>query len=544
MKNIVIYARYSSDAQKRDSIKQQVDACTKYAEMNDMNIVNVYKDEAKTGRNDDRADFQRMLKDSRSNAFEAVLVWKFDRFARNMRDALNNEHILEENGVKVISATELIPDGAIGIIVKAVLLGINEYYSVDLSEKTQRGSSANAQLGKFLGGTVPLGFKIVDREYTIDENTAPYVQKIFSMYASGVSVVEICQYLNDRGIRSSKGAKFNNNSLHTMLKNKRYLGTYIYKDVVILNRIPQIIDKDLFDNVQKILEQNKKNPARKRAKEDYILLGKLFCGHCKDNGVEEEQQKMVGHSGNASKKYCYYKCKNEKNCGKKMVGKQYIEEYVLEQCKLLLTDKNINQIAKKISAIAQKDNANQMLTHLQKQLQYKIKAKENQLKALDTCEDDTIRQEIFARVKELKTEIDNLENSIAIEKTKTLQLNEKEIKYFLTQFRDYDILNIAHRKALVNMLINKIYLYDDHDGDKVTGNYKITIIFNAGKESVEITDTLYKDIKKQTGLDKFCISHDSCHQNRLNTMFKRFFRILIYFSVYLIFDKNIKNQEV
>ena len=178
MKNIVIYARYSSDAQKKDSINQQVNACTKHAEMNDMNIIKIYKDEAKTGRNDDRDEFQRMLRDSRHKAFEAVLVWKFDRFARNMRDALNNEYILEENGVKVISATELIPSGAIGIIVKAVLLGINEYYSVDLSEKTQRGSSANAELGKFLGGTVPLGFKIVDKEYTIDKETAPYVQKM------------------------------------------------------------------------------------------------------------------------------------------------------------------------------------------------------------------------------------------------------------------------------------------------------------------------------------------------------------------------------
>lgn len=518
MQNIVIYARYSSDAQKRDSIKQQVDECTKYAEAHDMNIVKVYKDEAKTGRNDDRDEFQRMLRDSRHNTFDAVLVWKFDRFARNMRDALNNEHILEENGVKVVSATELIPDGAIGIIVKAVLLGINEYYSVDLSEKTQRGSNANAQLGKFLGGTVPFGFKIVNQEYTRDEDTAPYVKKIFSMYASGVSVVEICQYLNDRGIRSSLGAKFNNNSLHTMLKNERYLGTYIYKDVVIPNRIPQLVDKDLFDNVQKILEQNRKNPARKRAKEDYILLGKLFCGHCRDNGVDEEHQKIVGHSGNASRKYCYYKCKNEKNCGKKMVGKQYIEDYVLEKCKSLLTDKNIKMLSKKISDIAKKDNANHLLEHMQKQLQEKERAKDNQLRALDTCDNDIIRQEIFARVKELKAEIDKLESSIAVEKTKTLAFNEEEIKHFLTLYRDYDILSIAHRKALINMLVNKIYLYDDNDGDKITPNYRITIIFNAGKDTVEITDELYKDIKEQTGSDKFCILNDLAHHsNQIRT---------------------------
>lgn len=523
MKNVVIYARYSSEAQKKDSIKQQVEACRRYAENNDMNVVQVYKDEAKTGRNDDRDDFQKMLRESRNGAFEAVLVWKFDRFARNMRDALNNENILEENGVKVISATELIPDGSIGIIVKAVLLGINEYYSADLSEKTQRGSNANAKLGKYLGGTVPFGFEIVDKEYTINEATAPYVKKIFSMYASGMSVVEICQYLNDRGIRSSLGAKFNNNSLHHMLKNERYLGTYIYDNIVIPNRIPQIIDKGLFETVQKILEQNKKNPARKRAKEEYILSDKLYCGNCRDNGIES---KMVGFSGNASKKYCYYKCKNEKICGKKSIGKQYIEEYVLEKCKAMLTDKSIKIIAKKISEIAQKDNSNQLLVHMQNQVKEKTKAKENQLKSLDTCDDDSVRQEIFARVKMLKSEIEQLESSIAIEKTKTLALSEEEISYFLLQFRNYDILNIAHRKALINMLINKIYLYDTPDGREK--NYKITIVFNAGKETVEITEDLYRDISDNVNVENICISHDSAHQygNRLTVVFmrvKRFF---------------------
>ncbi|MBR0089150.1 MAG: hypothetical protein IJP94_04830, partial [Clostridia bacterium] len=97
----------------------------------------------------------------------------------------------------------------------------------------------------------------------------------------------------------------------------------------------------------------------------------------------------------------------------------------------------------------------------------------------------------------------------------TLALNEEEIKCFLTQFRDYDILNIAHRKALINMLVNRIYLYDSHDGGKKKNNYKITVIFNAGKETVEITEELYKDIKSNTGLDKFCILNDSLHQSKI-----------------------------
>ena len=119
-----------------------------------------------------------------------------------------------------------------------------------------------------------------------------------------------------------------------------------------------------------------------------------------------------------------------------------------------------------------------------------------------------------------------MESSIAIEKTKTLALSEEEISYFLLQFRNYDILNIAHRKALINMLINKIYLYDAPDGREK--NYKITIVFNAGKETVEITEDLYRDISDNVNAENICISHDSGHQygNRLTVVFmrvKRFF---------------------
>lgn len=104
-----------------------------------------------------------------------------------------------------------------------------------------------------------------------------------------------------------------------------------------------------------------------------------------------------------------------------------------------------------------------------------------------------------------------MESSIAIEKTKTLALSEEEISYFLLQFRNYDILNIAHRKALINMLINKIYLYDAPDGREK--NYKITIVFNAGKETIEITEDLYRDISDNVNVENICISHDSGHQS-------------------------------
>lgn len=515
MKNIVIYARYSSEAQKKDSITQQVKACKEFAAKNDMSVIQVYKDEAKTGRNDDRDAFQKMLRDSKSKAFEAVLVWKFDRFARNMRDALNNEHILEENGVKVISATELIPEGSIGIIVKAVLLGINEYYSADLSEKSQRGSKDNAEKCLYNGGTVPFGFKIVDKHYVIDEKKAKWVEKIYTMYANGKRVSEICEYLNSMGIKSSTGADFNKNSLHKMLENKKYIGTYIYGDVEIPNGIPRIISDELFEMVQK----TKVAPGRKPKNPDegYILSGKLFCGNCKDK--YNKDVKMTGHSAYGShseRKYAYYKCNNEKNCDSRMVSKEYIEDFVLQKCRSVLTDSNISRIAKKIYAIVKNDSVNLHLNDLQRELNKKEKEKETMMNAVSKYEgdNDEVIKDFFKKIEEKDSEIRGLQAEIAKERTKTMGVDETEIRFFLKQFRDYDLLNIAHRKAIINMLVNKIYLYD-HNGDDETDNYKITIILNSGKDKVEITDKLYSDIQQDIQDTELCKLNNSGHHKNL-----------------------------
>ena len=500
--NIVIYARYSSEAQKEDSIIQQVNECKKYAELHGHTVIDEYKDKAESGRTDNRPNLQRMLRDSRSGAFEAVLVWKFDRFSRNMRDALNNEYILEQNGVEIISATEVIPKGAIGIITKAVLLGTNEYYSVDLAEKTSRGTMAIAEECKYTGGVVPLGYKInKEGKYKIDDDTKDLVKKIFSMYANGKTIVGICNYFNDSGLTTTRGNKFKPNSFHTILKNEKYIGIYVYKDVRIEDGVPRIIDDDLFEEVQLKLQENKKLGARERAFEEYILTGKLFCGHCSNS---EHDTMMVGHSGYAKgkTKYCYYKCKNGKTCDKKMIGKDYIEEVVIDMCKSILTDKNIENISKAVAELAKNEKANQLLIALEKSLKTKIKEKNNLKIALRECEDSSLRQEIFSDLKQIAPEIEELEKNIAIEKTKVIGVNEDEIRFFLTQFQKYDILNVAHRKEIIKLLVNKIYLYDD----------KVTITFNSGKDTVDITFEFADKITKIDSKSDLCLLPNSLYQ--------------------------------
>ena len=157
----VIYARYSSDSQREESIDGQIRECTEYAERNGITILGSYVDRALSARTDDRPDFQRMIKDSEKHTFDVVIVWKLDRFARNRYDSAHYKAALRKNGVKVISATEKISEGSEGILMEAVLEGMAEYYSAELSEKVVRGLTENAYKCKFNGGTLPLGYTII-----------------------------------------------------------------------------------------------------------------------------------------------------------------------------------------------------------------------------------------------------------------------------------------------------------------------------------------------------------------------------------------------
>ena len=140
----VIYARYSSDSQREASIEGQLRDCKDYAEKNGITVVGTYIDRAYSAKTDDRPDFQRMIKDSAKKIFDVVLVWKLDRFARNRYDSARYKIQLKKNGVKLMSATEIISEGPEGIILESVLEGYAEYYSADLAENVLLPKSTRA----------------------------------------------------------------------------------------------------------------------------------------------------------------------------------------------------------------------------------------------------------------------------------------------------------------------------------------------------------------------------------------------------------------
>lgn len=221
----VIYARYSSDNQREESTEGQLRECTAFAQKNDITILRNYIDRAFSAKTDNRPAFQEMIKDSGKKLFDVIIVWKLDRFARNRYDSARYKAALKKNGVKVVSATEVISDGAEGIILESVLEGYAEYYSADLSEKVIRGMTENALKGKFNGGRLPIGY-IVDEEHhlQIDPTTAPFILEAYKRYADGATMTQIRDLLNEQGVSSKRGMPMNYNNVQLLLHNRRYIG--------------------------------------------------------------------------------------------------------------------------------------------------------------------------------------------------------------------------------------------------------------------------------------------------------------------------------
>lgn len=490
----VIYARYSSDSQREESIEGQLRECTAFAEKNGITVLRHYIDRAVSAKTDNRPEFQNMIKDSSKKLFDIIIVWKLDRFARNRYDSARYKAQLKKNGVKVVSATEVISDGAEGIILESMLEGFAEYYSVDLSEKVVRGMTDNALKCMFNGGTLPMGYMIdAEQHFQVDPVTAPFVLEAFKQYDEGATMTEIRDRLNARGMKNTRGNPLTYNSVQHLLKNRRYIGEYKYRDIIVPDGIPAIVPKDLFDRVQERLEKNKKAPARHKAEDDYLLTTKLFCGYC---GAY-----LCGESGTSRTGivHHYYKCvsvkKKRTECHKKPVRKQWIEDLVVNETMDMLNDtKAIEAIISTVMDLQERDNEN--LPLYEQQLQEASTGIRNLLNAI---QQGILTKSTKARLEELEAKKEELENRISNEKlAKPPKVSREFMEFWLDRFRRLDVTEQSHRKMLIDTFVNAMYLYDD----------KILITFNykEGTKTITFSDVQEAVNSAASGSDMDCLT--------------------------------------
>lgn len=469
--DVCLYLRYSSERQKEQSIEGQLRDCIAYCKRKNYRIVAIYVDRALTARKDveKRVRFQQMITDSVHRAWALIIVWKLDRFARNREDSAIFKMRLRKNGVRVESATESISTKPEGIILEAVLEGIAEYYSAELSEKITRGMRESALKGRSVGGHVPLGYKIENHKLVIDPATAHIVQEAFQLYANGETVANICRIFNSKGYRTAKGVEFNRNSFKSIFKNERYIGIYKYRDIRQEGGIPAIIDRELFDEVSYRLSKNAEAPARGKAKVDYLLAGKLFCGHC---GTA-----MNGESGTSKTGavYHYYKCYKQKksgNCDKKALRKEYIEHIVAQDAMALMTDEVIEEMAD--MAVAQSDQDLKENTKIPELTVKREEVEQAILNITKVIEKGVASDTLLDRLVQLEKDKKNIMKQLAEEEKYIYRVDREQIIFWLSKFKDGNIEDGDFRRHLIDLIVNSVTVWDEPDGFRITTAYNLT----------------------------------------------------------------------
>lgn len=467
IKTACLYLRYSSSNQTEQSIEGQMHVCQDFCKRHNIRIVEMYIDRATSASKDieKRVEFLKMIKDSEKGNFNAVIVYKLDRFARSRYDSATYKYRLKRNGVQLISATENITQDPEGIILESVLEGMAEFYSAELSQKINRGMRESAMKHNSIGGAIPLGYKTVDKKLVIDETTAPIVREAFQMYADGESVAEICRTFNNRGYKTSKGTRFGKSSFTKIFRNEKYIGVYKYHDYRAEDVIPPIIDKDLWDRVQVRVGKIKKAPARNKARHTYLLTGKLFCGHCGS---------AMNADGN-SQGYLYYRCYGKKNldkqCNKRNMEKNLIERLVAQDAMSFLTDEYIEKIATiACDRNKQEIESDSPIPVIRDRIRQVDVSLNNLLKAIET---GSAPDMLVKRMGELETEKKDMEVQLKKEMAHQVYIDKEQVIFWLEKFREGDINDEEFCQTVIDLFVNSVTVWDEPD-DK----FKITIAYN------------------------------------------------------------------
>lgn len=500
MANGVIYARYSSNHQREESIEGQLRECKAFAKAQNIDIINTYIDRALSAKTDDRPGFLKMIADSSRRAFDYVIVYQLDRFARNRYDSAFYKMKLKKNGVKVLSAKENITNDPAGIILESVLEGMAEYYSVELAQKVKRGMTENALAARWASGRIPFGYKVDAQKHLIPDPVAGRaVTTIFLRFARGEKIKSIVDYLNSLNYKTSLRNKFNRSSFQRMIVNPVYIGTFKWNDIVIENAVPPLVDKLTFETCQRRVAERKRGKDTVNRKSDiFLLTTKLKCAECGGN--------MVGISGTSrnSQKYYYYGCYNTRRhntaCKIGYINRDELEDAVFEAAMdVLSSDKNIDIIAEQAFKISQQQEENPRLKELELQKKDTEKKIANLTKALET---GLISETVMKTVQKYEAELKLIEQAIAREKilTEPFKITKQHIAFFLSQFRRMEPTKA--REAVLNTLLREAVIKKESDS-----NYLVTVRFNYTatptlSDTKEVSVRIMNDWWRQAGSNR------------------------------------------
>ncbi|MCX5699586.1 MAG: recombinase family protein [Candidatus Omnitrophica bacterium] len=489
-----IYCRFSSKQQEGNfSIEAQKSACLEYAHKQNWKVYRIFEDRALSGTSDERDSFQEMIRQATTSPppFQAILVHKLDRFARNRYDSVKYKYLLRKQGVKVISATQPMvgSNDPTEILVESLLEGMDEFYSLNLARETIKGMVEAAKQGYWCHGLPPYGYRknYIEQngkrraKLEIDPKESNIVEYIYKRYArANIGIKGLTIELNNKRIHPRTGKYFTKGHIEHILGSEKYAGDMIFgkelntgnrqfkslqEPVVVKNSHPAIISRNLDAKVKNILKlRNPENSPPRIHNDSYLLSSLIICGRC--------GARYVGASGKSGK-YHYYICgtKNRKGkiaCNAPEYNRAKLEGQVIEKIqKYILTEKNIQELAVNLFKVI-KDVAPDLGKKVAR-VQAEIRQKNNKLQRLYEIletSNDLNADDLAPRMRELKTDIQILEGQkeildSEIKQVGEAQLNTRWIKAYARLLIDLlESKDFYTRKNFLARMVEKIEVKD------------------------------------------------------------------------------------
>jgi DNA invertase Pin-like site-specific DNA recombinase len=348
---VAVYARFSCDKQRDASIDDQLYEANRYCERHDgYAIVATYADYAMSGRSDDRPQFLRMMEDAKAGRFDVILVWKMDRFARNMEDHFFHEHELTEAGVRLESVRENISGDSIEATSNKALVALfAQIRSQSSAEDAIRGMTGKARKCQYLGYRV-FGYGHEGDEITVDEAQAEVVRRIHREFLAGHSVNQIARELVDEGFRKPNGKPASYGFVWSVLKTRKNAGLYTWgqrKDedgrvvtdadgnpvplISVAGGMPAIVSMEEKEECLRRIGYNRRGAADHV---NYILSGRIWCASC-GNPMHCEASHSKGRT------YRRYVCKGKRHACFAQSSQPLIDATVVSAVRSVMGDEGL-----------------------------------------------------------------------------------------------------------------------------------------------------------------------------------------------------------
>jgi site-specific DNA recombinase len=243
-------------------------------------VVDDYDDGGFSGGNMERPALKRLLADIDAGKVDIVVVYKIDRLTRNLADFAKMVEVFDLRGVSFSAVTQQINSAtSMGRLMLNILLSFAQFEREVTGERIRDKIAASKAKGMWMGGVVPLGYRVEARQLVVEPAEASNVRRIFEQFVACRSTTDVVRWLAAEGITSRRGTPFTKQALWKQLNNRLYLGEISHKGKPYPGQHAAIIDAQLWDAVQAVFADNlnaRRTDTWARRVDDALLRGLLY----------------------------------------------------------------------------------------------------------------------------------------------------------------------------------------------------------------------------------------------------------------------------